>query len=266
MHRWGRNCTIIPGGRLDDVHSILNVTWRREEEEEEEGGGQGLQCADKNPRQSAAQDKSLELRYVDEHPAQIHFSLRSEWVSFISLCLKVRRAVLRRGGSIIRIPDGGAWARKEVLWGRNTVSQTLRHAQTTQPRPDHSLYSSAVHLLSGSRYVRLFSLMRIMFWVDLHLKPLPERLEKQKLLRENYVCSLYILKNDRNLFLFVKYIKWYRNDYLFLLQRDLNVLCLCFTNSMASSSKATLILLIYGILMHYSVFCTPIGLSYPKIR
>ncbi|KAK5601515.1 hypothetical protein CRENBAI_024904 [Crenichthys baileyi] len=35
---------------------------------------------------------------------------------------------------------------------------------------------------------------------------------------------------------------------------------------MASSSKATLILLIYGILMHYSVFCTPIGLSYPKIR
>ncbi|XP_034038251.1 adenylate cyclase activating polypeptide 1b isoform X2 [Thalassophryne amazonica] len=35
---------------------------------------------------------------------------------------------------------------------------------------------------------------------------------------------------------------------------------------MASSSKATLILLIYGILMHYSVFCTPIGLNYPKIR
>ncbi|XP_061550318.1 adenylate cyclase activating polypeptide 1b isoform X2 [Phycodurus eques] len=38
---------------------------------------------------------------------------------------------------------------------------------------------------------------------------------------------------------------------------------------MAHSSKATLILLIYGILMHYSVFCTPLGplgLSYPKIR
>ncbi|XP_037132504.1 adenylate cyclase activating polypeptide 1b isoform X3 [Syngnathus acus] len=35
---------------------------------------------------------------------------------------------------------------------------------------------------------------------------------------------------------------------------------------MASSSKATLILLIYGILMHYSVFCTPLGLTYPKIR
>uniref|UniRef100_I3JRT1 Adenylate cyclase activating polypeptide 1b n=2 Tax=Oreochromis TaxID=8139 RepID=I3JRT1_ORENI len=32
------------------------------------------------------------------------------------------------------------------------------------------------------------------------------------------------------------------------------------------SSKATLILLIYGIFMHYSVFCTPLGLSYPKIR
>lgn len=36
--------------------------------------------------------------------------------------------------------------------------------------------------------------------------------------------------------------------------------------SMASTSKATLILLIYGILMHYSVSCTPLGLSYPKIR
>uniref|UniRef100_A0A3Q3FIK8 Adenylate cyclase activating polypeptide 1b n=1 Tax=Labrus bergylta TaxID=56723 RepID=A0A3Q3FIK8_9LABR len=35
---------------------------------------------------------------------------------------------------------------------------------------------------------------------------------------------------------------------------------------MTSSSKSTLILLIYGILMHYSVFCTPLGLSYPKIR
>ncbi|XP_075877935.1 adenylate cyclase activating polypeptide 1b isoform X1 [Nelusetta ayraudi] len=39
---------------------------------------------------------------------------------------------------------------------------------------------------------------------------------------------------------------------------------------MASSSKATLILLIYGILMHYSVFCTPLGLdtyrSYPNLR
>lgn len=46
-----------------------------------------------------------------------------------------------------------------------------------------------------------------------------------------------------------------------------NLFAVCvFSNSMASSSKATLILLIYGILMHYSVFCTPIGLSYPKIR
>uniref|UniRef100_A0A1A8P7K6 Adenylate cyclase activating polypeptide 1b n=2 Tax=Nothobranchius TaxID=28779 RepID=A0A1A8P7K6_9TELE len=35
---------------------------------------------------------------------------------------------------------------------------------------------------------------------------------------------------------------------------------------MASSSKATLILLIYGILMHYSVFCTPIGLNYPRLE
>uniref|UniRef100_G3PY77 Adenylate cyclase activating polypeptide 1b n=2 Tax=Gasterosteus aculeatus aculeatus TaxID=481459 RepID=G3PY77_GASAC len=43
-------------------------------------------------------------------------------------------------------------------------------------------------------------------------------------------------------------------------------LCPLSCYSMASSSKATLILLVYGILMHYSVFCTPIGLSYPKIR
>ncbi|XP_046883268.1 adenylate cyclase activating polypeptide 1b isoform X4 [Hypomesus transpacificus] len=35
---------------------------------------------------------------------------------------------------------------------------------------------------------------------------------------------------------------------------------------MARSSRATLVLLIYGIIMHYSVFCAPIGLSYPKIR
>ncbi|XP_056149254.1 adenylate cyclase activating polypeptide 1b isoform X1 [Lampris incognitus] len=35
---------------------------------------------------------------------------------------------------------------------------------------------------------------------------------------------------------------------------------------MARSSKATLVLLVYGIIMHYSVYCTPIGLSYPKIR
>ncbi|XP_042562675.1 adenylate cyclase activating polypeptide 1b isoform X2 [Clupea harengus] len=35
---------------------------------------------------------------------------------------------------------------------------------------------------------------------------------------------------------------------------------------MARSSKATLVLLIYGIIMHFSVYCTPIGLTYPKIR
>ncbi|XP_062381570.1 adenylate cyclase activating polypeptide 1b isoform X2 [Sardina pilchardus] len=35
---------------------------------------------------------------------------------------------------------------------------------------------------------------------------------------------------------------------------------------MAKSSKATLALLIYGIIMHFSVHCTPIGLTYPKIR
>uniref|UniRef100_A0A667WDW9 Adenylate cyclase activating polypeptide 1b n=2 Tax=Myripristis murdjan TaxID=586833 RepID=A0A667WDW9_9TELE len=42
--------------------------------------------------------------------------------------------------------------------------------------------------------------------------------------------------------------------------------CMQWFSSMASSSKATLVLLIYGIIMHYSVYCTPIGLSYPKIR
>ncbi|KAL2097644.1 hypothetical protein ACEWY4_006851 [Coilia grayii] len=42
----------------------------------------------------------------------------------------------------------------------------------------------------------------------------------------------------------------------------LYILC----NSMARSSKATLVLLIYGIIMHFSVYCTPIGLTYPKIR
>ncbi|XP_063076407.1 adenylate cyclase activating polypeptide 1b [Engraulis encrasicolus] len=35
---------------------------------------------------------------------------------------------------------------------------------------------------------------------------------------------------------------------------------------MARSSKATLVLLIYGIIMHFSVYCTPIGLTYPKLR
>ncbi|XP_023806098.1 pituitary adenylate cyclase-activating polypeptide isoform X2 [Oryzias latipes] len=32
------------------------------------------------------------------------------------------------------------------------------------------------------------------------------------------------------------------------------------------SSKATLALLIYGILMHYSINCSPVGLSFPSIR
>ncbi|XP_076014354.1 adenylate cyclase activating polypeptide 1a isoform X2 [Genypterus blacodes] len=32
------------------------------------------------------------------------------------------------------------------------------------------------------------------------------------------------------------------------------------------SGKATLALLIYGIIMHYSVNCSPVGLSYPDLR
>ncbi|XP_076840947.1 adenylate cyclase activating polypeptide 1b isoform X2 [Brachyhypopomus gauderio] len=35
---------------------------------------------------------------------------------------------------------------------------------------------------------------------------------------------------------------------------------------MARSSKATLALLIYGIVMHYSAYCTPIGMSFPNMR
>ncbi|XP_026869008.1 adenylate cyclase activating polypeptide 1b isoform X1 [Electrophorus electricus] len=35
---------------------------------------------------------------------------------------------------------------------------------------------------------------------------------------------------------------------------------------MARSSKATLALLIYGILMHYSAYCTSIGVAFPKMR
>ncbi|RXN05775.1 glucagon family neuropeptides-like isoform X1 [Labeo rohita] len=36
--------------------------------------------------------------------------------------------------------------------------------------------------------------------------------------------------------------------------------------AMARSSKATLALLIYGIMMHYSAYCTPIGMTFPKMR
>ncbi|CAJ1082507.1 adenylate cyclase activating polypeptide 1a [Xyrichtys novacula] len=32
------------------------------------------------------------------------------------------------------------------------------------------------------------------------------------------------------------------------------------------SSKATLALLIYGLIMHYSVHCSPVGLSFPSVR
>ncbi|XP_067342990.1 adenylate cyclase activating polypeptide 1a isoform X2 [Channa argus] len=32
------------------------------------------------------------------------------------------------------------------------------------------------------------------------------------------------------------------------------------------SSKATLALVIYGIIMHYSVYCSPVGLSFPSVR
>uniref|UniRef100_A0A673L0U3 Glucagon family neuropeptides-like n=2 Tax=Sinocyclocheilus rhinocerous TaxID=307959 RepID=A0A673L0U3_9TELE len=39
-----------------------------------------------------------------------------------------------------------------------------------------------------------------------------------------------------------------------------------FLSCMARSSKATLALLIYGIMMHYSAYCTPIGMTFPKMR
>ncbi|KAM9458087.1 adenylate cyclase activating polypeptide 1b [Salvelinus alpinus] len=35
---------------------------------------------------------------------------------------------------------------------------------------------------------------------------------------------------------------------------------------MTRCHRATLVLLVYGILMHYSIYCSSIGLSYPKIR
>ncbi|MCJ8731779.1 hypothetical protein PDJAM_G00203410 [Pangasius djambal] len=44
-------------------------------------------------------------------------------------------------------------------------------------------------------------------------------------------------------------------------------LALCPTcRSMAKSSRATLALLIYGILMRYSAQCTPIGMGFPSMR
>ncbi|XP_054478903.1 glucagon family neuropeptides-like [Anoplopoma fimbria] len=36
--------------------------------------------------------------------------------------------------------------------------------------------------------------------------------------------------------------------------------------SRTMSSKATLALLIYGLIMHYSVHCSPVGLSFPGVR
>ncbi|KAL0967062.1 hypothetical protein UPYG_G00304130 [Umbra pygmaea] len=36
--------------------------------------------------------------------------------------------------------------------------------------------------------------------------------------------------------------------------------------SMAGCNRSILALLVYGILTHYSVHCSPIGLSYPKVR
>ena len=36
--------------------------------------------------------------------------------------------------------------------------------------------------------------------------------------------------------------------------------------SRTMSSKATLALLIYGLIMHYSVYCSPVGLSFPSVR
>ncbi len=41
---------------------------------------------------------------------------------------------------------------------------------------------------------------------------------------------------------------------------------MCFLCSRTMSNKATLALLIYGIIMHYSVNCSPVGLSFPSVR
>ncbi|XP_041669617.1 adenylate cyclase activating polypeptide 1a isoform X3 [Cheilinus undulatus] len=37
-------------------------------------------------------------------------------------------------------------------------------------------------------------------------------------------------------------------------------------NCRTMSSKATLTLLIYGLIMHYSIHCSPVGLSFPSVR
>ena len=46
----------------------------------------------------------------------------------------------------------------------------------------------------------------------------------------------------------------------------INSLTVSFSYSRTMSSKATLALLIYGIIMHYSVNCSPVGLSFPTVR
>lgn len=38
----------------------------------------------------------------------------------------------------------------------------------------------------------------------------------------------------------------------------------CYSSTM--SSKATLAFLICGVMMHYSVICSPVGLSFPSVR
>lgn len=45
---------------------------------------------------------------------------------------------------------------------------------------------------------------------------------------------------------------------------SLMMLFFCYSSTM--SSKATLAFLICGVIMHYSVICSPVGLSFPSVR
>lgn len=140
----------IPGGRLDDVCSILNVAWWRE------GGvgvggvgeeGEDSPSADKNRRRWQRRTKSLEPRHVNGHPAT-HF----DFFIFGPPALHLAGA----GVLLNRVPtketsesgcaEGNIRRREELQPGEE---------RKTSPRPDHSLQHRALPalLLLGALYV-----------------------------------------------------------------------------------------------------------------
>lgn len=80
------------------------------------------------------------------------------------------------------------------------------------------------------------------------------------------------------IFAFTNVQVWCKNNQLFIECTWINafeskdermvshMISFLFFCSRKMSSKATLALLIYGIMMHYSVNCTPAGLSFPSVR